>query len=192
MSEKSTEKPAENWTTALRYISGRKTAEESLGFLAHISSTIRGTAEPRDVVPATAKACVPFFASAISLEAPAVHDEPVVQGPDEFAAALAEVRALAESAGRPRFVVSEHEGFSGQTDPRVLEQLRERGIGSAVALALDFRGVFGGHLVIVRGPAHRRGPVGPGDLALVSEVADRVAAFNAFAFASRPAADASQ
>ncbi|MFI2782704.1 hypothetical protein [Streptomyces sp. ALB3] len=181
MPEKSQEKPAEDWTTALRYISGRKAAEESLGFLAHVSSTIRSTVDPADVVPATAKACVPFFASAISLEAPAVHGEPVVQAPDEFAAALSEVRALADSAGRPRLVVSDHEGFSAETDPRLLEQLREWGVGSAVALALEFRGVPGGRLVIVRGPAHRRGPVGPGDLALVSEVADRVAAFNAFA-----------
>ncbi|MFC9006391.1 hypothetical protein [Streptomyces microflavus] len=181
MPEKSQEKPAENWATALRYISGRKTAEESLGFLAHISSTIRNTTPPADVVPATANACVPFFASAMSLEAPAVHDKPFVQAPDEFAAALSQVHELADSADQPRFVVSDHEGFSAQSDPQLLEQLREWGIGSAVALELEYRGVQGGRLVIVRGPAHRRGPVGPGDLALISEVADRVAAFNAFA-----------
>ncbi|MCQ8769488.1 hypothetical protein [Streptomyces telluris] len=176
-----TENSTENWTTALRYIAGRKAAEESLGFLAHISATVRGTVGAADVVPAAAKACVPFMASAVSLDAPATHSGPVVQSPAEFSAALDGVRALALKGSGPQLVISGHEGTAKQTDPAHLELLREWGADSAVALSLDYRGVPGGHLVLVRGEAHRRGPLGPGDLALVSEVADRIAAFNAFA-----------
>ena len=176
----STESSTENWGTALRYIAGRKAAEESLGFLAHVSATIRTTAGLTDVVPAAAKACVPFLASGISLDAPATHAEAVVQSRDEFAKALEGVRGLAADSAR-QLVISEHEGLAAKTDPDHLAQLREWGADSAVALPLEFRGVTAGHLVLVRGSAHRRGALGPGDLALVTEVADRVAAFNAFA-----------
>ncbi|MGK5729158.1 hypothetical protein [Streptomyces sp. URMC 124] len=177
----STENSTENWTTALRYIAGRKAAEESLGFIAHVGATIRNTAGPADVVPAAARACVPFMASAVSLDAPATHSGPVVQAPDGFSAALDGVRALALKDAGPQLVISGHEGLAGQTDPAHLDLLRAWGADSAVALSLDYRGVAGGHLVLVRGAAHRRGPLGPGDLALIAEVADRVAAFNAFA-----------
>ncbi|WP_438290439.1 hypothetical protein [Streptomyces sp. HUAS TT7] len=171
----------ENWATALRYIAGRKAAEESLGFLAHISATIRNTAGLPDIVPAVARTCIPFLGSAISLDAPAVHPEPVVRSPDGLSAALDGVRTLAGSSGEQRIVISEHEGCAQLTDPRHLELLRGWKAGSAVAVTLDYRGVSGGRLVLVRGPEHRRGPIGPGDLALIDEVADRVAAFNAFA-----------
>ncbi|MGA5821168.1 GAF domain-containing protein [Kitasatospora sp. NPDC094028] len=175
-----TENPTGDWTTALRYIAGRKTAEESLGFLAHVSATVRNTPELLDVVPAAAKACVPFFATAVLLEAPAVHADPVVHGPEESRPALREL--LGAAAGtEPRLVVSGHEGLAAQSDPQLRARLGEWGVDSAAVLRLEFRGVPGGRLVAVRGATHRRGPFSPGDLALLGEVADRIAAFNAFA-----------
>ncbi|WP_369184849.1 hypothetical protein [Streptomyces sp. Y1] len=176
-----TENPTGDWTTALRYIAGRKTAEESLGFLAHVSATVRDTPELADVVPAAARACVPFFASAVLLEAPAVHGEPVEHGPEQFAPALRELLGAAARDGGPRLVASSHESLVGQSDPQLLARLAELQVDSAAVLRLEFRGVPGGHLVAVRGASHRRGPFSPGDLALLGEVADRVAAFNAFA-----------
>lgn len=177
----STESPVENWNTALKYIAGRKAAEESLGFLAHVSGTIRDTREIPDVIPAVAAVCVPFLGSAISLDAPATQDEPVVQCPAQFAAALEGVRTLARATTDAQFVISSHEGLAKRTDPEHLELLRGWDADSAVAVSLAFRGVPGGHLVLVRGAAHRRGPISASDLALISEVAGGVAAFTAFA-----------
>lgn len=177
----SQENTTENWNMALRYIAGRKAAEESLGFLVHLSSGIQQTAATKDVVPALAKICVPFLASAISLGALATHSQLVVQSPAEFSAALEGVRRLAETDGDRRIVISGHEGLAKETDPAQLDLLRQWKVDSAVALPLDYRGVRGGHLVLVRGAKHRRGAFGPADLALAGEVADRVAAFNAFA-----------
>ncbi|WP_043262615.1 hypothetical protein [Streptomyces sp. CT34] len=181
MPQNSTESSNENWATALRYIAGRKAAEESLGFLAYISATIRTTTGLTDVIPAVAGGCVPFLASAISLDAPAVHSRPIAQSPDGLSAALDGVRALARSSDEQQVVISEHEGCAKRTVPGHLDLLREWKADSAAAFALNFRGVAGGHLVLVRAAGHRLGPIGPGDLALVNEVADRVAAFNAFA-----------
>ncbi|ARP73358.1 hypothetical protein LK07_30240 [Streptomyces pluripotens] len=170
----------ENWNTALRYIAGRKAAEEALGFLAHITATVQRAADIEEVVPAVAKACVPFLGSALSLGTLATHSRLVVQSPAEFSTALEGVRSLAEDRDEP-LVISGHEGMAGQTDPGHLDLLRQWKAESAVRLPLVYRGVRGGHLVLLRGPKHRRGQIGPADLALVSEVADRVAAFNAFA-----------
>ncbi|MFF4604893.1 GAF domain-containing protein [Streptomyces sp. NPDC001339] len=171
----------ENWNTALRYIAGRKAAEESLGFLAHISATIQRAADLREVTPAVAKSCVPFLASALSLGALATHSQLVVQSPAEFSTALDNVRGLAEDNGGETLVISGHDGLVKQTDPSHLDRLRQWNAESAVGIPLVYRGVRGGHLVLLRGQGHRRGPISPGDLALISEVADRVAAFNAFA-----------
>lgn len=176
-----TESPAQNWNTALKYIAGRKAAEESLGFVAHVSATVRDTEDAADVVPAVARACVPFFATAVSLEAEPTHGQAVFRGADELNAVAEALRALAAETGQPRLVISEHEGLAAKTDPRHLELLREGGGESAVVLSLAYRGLSGGHLVLVRQAKHRRGVFSPGDLALASEVADRVGAFNALA-----------
>ncbi|MCS0639777.1 hypothetical protein NX801_29900 [Streptomyces sp. LP05-1] len=176
---------SENWNTALRYIAGRKAAEENLGFLVHISATVRQTPAPEDVLPAVAKACVPFLATAVSLDAPATPGRPAVQSPPELTRALDGVRKLAEAGSGRRLVISGHESLVKETDPDQLELLRQWEADSAAALPLDYRGVRTGHLVLLRAGGHRRGPIGPGDLALAGEVADRVAAFHAFA--GRPA-----
>ncbi|MET9533754.1 MULTISPECIES: GAF domain-containing protein [unclassified Streptomyces] len=175
------DKSSENMNTALRYIAGRKAAEEALGFLAHVSATVQKTTALKDVVPAVAKACVPFLASGASLGALATHSQLVVQSPTEFSAALEELRALAEERGAEPLVISTHEALVKKADPHHLDLLRQWNAGSALALPLDYRGVRGGHLVLVRGDKHRRGAFSPGDVALTTEVADKVAAFNAFA-----------
>ncbi|MBB1253318.1 GAF domain-containing protein [Streptomyces alkaliterrae] len=179
----------DNWTTALRYIAGRKAAEEALGFVAHVSATIRSTEEVKDVVPAVADVSVPFLASALSVDAPASRAERVVRGPETFTAALEGVRRLAETGDGARLVISAHEGLAKQVDPARLEKLREWGAESAVVLPLDYRGVAGGSLVLVRDGRHRRGVISPSELALVTEVADRLAAFNALAAANGPAGE---
>ncbi|MFF8032097.1 GAF domain-containing protein [Streptomyces sp. NPDC016626] len=176
-----TESPTQNWNTALKYIAGRKAAEESLGFVAHISTTVRETEDMAGVIPAVARTCVPFFATAISLDAGPTHGRAVVQAPDRLAAVTEALRGLAAETEQRQLVVSEHEGLAGKTDPRHLELLREGGGDSAVVLSLAYRGLSGGHLVLVREAEHRRGAFSPADLALASEVADRVGAFNALA-----------
>ena len=177
-----TDNPAQNqnWNTALKYIAGRKAAEESLGFVAHVSTTVRETADQNVVIPAVARTCVPFFASAVSLDARPLHSEPVVQGPEELTVVIGALRGLAADTEGRQLVISEHQGFGQQTDPRHLELLRGGNVDSAVVIRLDYRGLSGGLLVFVREKKHRRGSFSPGDLALASEVADRVAAFNAF------------
>ncbi|GHE14735.1 GAF domain-containing protein [Streptomyces alanosinicus] len=180
MSESGQNGSTENWSAALRYIAGRKAAEESLGFLVHISTAIQQAPQLKEVVPAVAKACVPFLASAVSLGALATHSQLVVQSPTEYSTALEGVRGLITEAGDQKLVISEHEGLLKQTDPGHLPLLRQWRASSAVAVPLTYRGLRGGHLVVLRGDGHRRGPISPGDLALISEVADRVAAFNAF------------
>lgn len=175
------ESPAQNWNTALKYIAGRKAAEESLGFVAHVSTTVRDTEGAAGVVPAVARACVPFFATAVSLDAESTHGQAVYQGSDDLTAVIEALRGLAAETGQRQLVISEHEGLAPKTDPRHLELLREGGGDSAVVLSLAYRGLSGGHLVLVRQANHRRGAFSPGDLALASEVADRVGAFNALA-----------
>ncbi|GGX90997.1 hypothetical protein [Streptomyces anandii] len=176
-----TESPAQNWNTALKYIAGRKAAEESLGFVAHVSATVRDTEDPAAVVPAVARACVPFFAHAVSLDAEPTHGQAVFQGPDELTAVTEALRGLAAETGQRQLVISEHEGLAAKTDPRHLELLREAGGDSAVVLSLAYRGLSDGHLVLVRQEKHRRGAFSPGELALASEVADRAGAFLALA-----------
>ncbi|MFI9617002.1 hypothetical protein ACIHCM_35965 [Streptomyces sp. NPDC052023] len=170
----------ENWNTALRYIAGRKAAEESLGFLAHISATVQQTPQLKEVVPAVAKACVPFLASAVSLGALATHSQLVVQSPTGYSTALEGVRGLLSGNGTGKLVISTHESLAQQTDSDHLARLRQWQADSAVALPMTYRGLHGGHLIALRGPEHRRGPISAADIALISEVADRVAAFNAF------------
>ncbi|MER6443759.1 hypothetical protein [Streptomyces venezuelae] len=174
------ESKTDNWATALRYIAGRKAAEESLGFLAHVSALIRTTPEPDAVLTAVARACVPFFGSAVLLEAPALGGIPVTAGAEGPAAALPELLAAA-GPGQERVVFSDHEGLAGLDGTLAPDRLRERGADSGVGLRLSYRGVPGGRLALVRAGDHRRGPIGPGDLGLLGEVADRLAAFNAFA-----------
>jgi hypothetical protein len=176
-----TESPAQNWNTALKYIAGRKAAEESLGFVAHIGTTVRETEAMADVVPAVARTCVPFFASAVLLDAAPTHGRAVVQAPDGLAAVLEALRALAAETEQRQLVISEHEGLAPKTDPRHLELLHEGGGDSAVVVSLAYRGLSDGHLVLVRESGHRRGAFSPADLALAREVADRVGAFNALA-----------
>ncbi|WP_030542501.1 hypothetical protein [Streptomyces albus] len=175
------ESPTQNWNTALKYIAGRKAAEESLGFVAHVSATVRDTGDAADVAPAVARACVPFFATAVLLDPAPALGEAVFRGTEDLTAVAGTLRGLAAEAGGRQLVISEHEGLAAKTDPRHLELLREGGGDSAVVLSLAYRGLSGGHLVLVRQATHRRGAFSPGDLALASEVADRVGAFNAIA-----------
>ncbi|GAA0449835.1 hypothetical protein [Streptomyces olivaceiscleroticus] len=181
MPENTAGAPAQNWNTALKYIAGRKAAEENLGFVAHVSATVRETKDAADVLPAVARTCVPFFATAISLDAGPTGGQAVVQAPDELNTIVQTLRELAVETGQPQLVISEHEKLAKKTDPRHLELLREGNGDSAVVLSLDYRGLSGGHLVLVRAEKHRRGAFSPSDLALASEVADRVGAFNALA-----------
>jgi hypothetical protein len=181
MPESATESPAQNWNTVLKYIAGRKAAEEALGFVAHVSTTVRDAAEEAGVIPAVARACAPFFAHAVLLDAETTHSRPVFQGTDELAAVVETLRKLAAETGERQLVISEHEKLTDKTDPRHLELLRAGGGDSAVVVSLAYRGLSGGHIVFVRQEKHRRGPFGPSDLALSSEVADRVGAFNAIA-----------
>ncbi|MEU5633263.1 hypothetical protein ACH47C_22445 [Streptomyces rishiriensis] len=176
-----TESQTQNWNTALKYIAGRKAAEESLGFVAHVSATVRDTEDAAAVVPAVARTCVPFFAGAVSLDAETTHDRAVFHGSDELAAVVDALRGLAAETGQRQIVISEHEGLAAKTDPRHLELLREGGGDSAVVISLAYRGLSGGHLILVRQADHRRGAFSPGDFALACEVADRVGAFNALA-----------
>ncbi|MGI5473015.1 hypothetical protein [Streptomyces sp. CA-132043] len=187
MPENTAGAPTQNWNTALKYIAGRKAAEESLGFVAHVSTTVRDTEDATGVLPAVARACAPFFATAVSLDAGPTHGQAVVQGPDELTAVLKTLRDLAVEAGQRQLVISEHEKLAGKTDPRHLELLREGGGDSAVVVSLDYRGLTGGHVVFVREAKHRRGVYGPSDLALANEVADRVGAFNALIGLTTPA-----
>lgn len=180
MPENGPENPTENWNTALRYIAGRKAAEESLGFLAHVSTTIQQTTQLKEVLPAVAKVCVPFLGSAVSMGSLAMHSQLVVQSPTEFSTALESVRGLVGDNAGQRLVISGHEGLVKQTDPGHLTLLQQWKVDSAVGLPLNYRGLRGGHLFLLRGQGHRRGPISPSDLALISEVADRIAAFNAF------------
>lgn len=186
MPENNSAGSTENMNTALKYIAGRKAAEESLGFLAHIGTTIRTTADPAEVLPAVTTACVPFFGSGISVESP-VAAEPVTRSVGDFAAALRVVRSMGPADPDEQIVISDHAGLRSRTDPARLALLREQGGDSAVALPLRYRGVHAGLLVLVRGPQHRRGPLGPGDLALLGEVAGGLAAFAAFADRLSPA-----
>jgi hypothetical protein len=180
MPENDQKTSTENWNTALRYIAGRKAAEESLGFLAHISATVQQTPQLKEVLPAVAKACVPFLASAVSLGSLASHSQLVVQSPTGYSRALEGIRDLLSEGGTQKIVISTHEKLAKQTDPGHLTRLRQWQADSAAALPITYRGLYGGHLIALRGESHRRGPIGPADLALLSEVADRVAAFNAF------------
>jgi hypothetical protein len=98
----------------------------------------------------------------------------------EFQAALAVVRDLAGERPDEELVISSHEKLASRSDAGHLALLRERGADSAASIPLAYRGVRGGRLVLVRGVQHRRGPLSPGDLTLLGEVAGGLAAFASF------------
>lgn len=172
----STDSTQETWTAAIRYITGRKSAEEALGFLAHISSLLDTDQGPAEWGRAVARVCVPYLAAAVSVDITGV-DGPVDEPADRFESTLRELRERAASSGEQVFVVSAHPKLAGtaQAPPE-----RDPSFGSAAVVRLAFRGRASGALVILRGPTHPKGPIGPADLALISELANRLALGNAF------------
>jgi hypothetical protein len=175
----STDSTQETWTAAIRYITGRKAAEEALGFLAHISSLLDVGPEPADWGRSVALACVPYLGSAVSIDITGVAD-PVLAPDERFEPALCTLREVASRADETTFVVSDHPKLAGTAHALPEGDVPATLVGSAVVVRLAFRGRGSGQLVIVRTPRHPRGAIGPADLALISELASRLALGNAF------------
>ena len=174
----STDSTRETWTAAIRYITGRKLAEEALGFLAHVSGLLDAHADPADWGAAVAKSCVPYLASAVSIDIAGV-PEPVISSGGRFDPTLRTLREIAAQSEANRLIVSEHEKLAG-TAQSLPAGLSDELVGSAVVVGLVFRGCSSGSLALLRTPQHAKGAFGPADLALISELASRIALGNAF------------
>jgi hypothetical protein len=173
----STDSTRETWTAAIRYITGRKSAEEALGFLAHVSGLLDADADPAGWGAAVAKSCVPYLGSAVSIDVTGLA-EPVTAPDDRFDPALHTLREAASLAEANSFVVSEHEKLAG-TGRALPDGVSDELVGSAVVVRLTFRGRTSGSLALLRTPQHPMGALGPSDLALISELAARLALGNA-------------
>lgn len=171
----STDSTRETWSAAIRYITGRKAAEESLGFLAHVSGLLDSQPEPAKWGRSVAQVCVPYLVSAVSVDITGV-DGPVVEPDSRLEPVLATLRKAAASTDDTPFVISSHEKLAdvNRTVADIPEAL------SAAVVRLTFRNYVSGQLAVVRTAEHSKGPIGPADLAVLTELANRVALGNAF------------
>jgi len=171
----STDSTRETWSAAIRYITGRKAAEESLGFLAHVSGLLDTQPEPAKWGRSVAQVCVPYLVSAVSIDITGV-DGPVVEPDSRFEPVLATLRTAASASDDTPFVISSHEKLAdvSRTGADVPAGL------SAAVVRLTFRNHVSGQLAVVRTPEHNKGPIGPADLAVLGELASRVALGNAY------------
>ncbi|HTK67077.1 MAG TPA: hypothetical protein VL595_32180 [Pseudonocardia sp.] len=179
----STDSTRETWSAAIRYITGRKAAEESLGFLAHVSGLLDTQPEPAAWGRAVAQVCVPYLVSGVSIDIAGV-DGPVVEPGGRFEPVLAMLRSAAAGADDTPFVISTHDKLVdvSRTVAGVPDGL------SAAVVRLTFRDHVSGQLAVVRTPEHGKGPLGPADLAVLAELANRVALGNAYTQACAAAA----
>jgi hypothetical protein len=185
----STDSTQETWTAAIRYITGRKSAEEALGFLAHVSALLDADSEPAVWGRSVARACVPYLGSAVSIDVTGVAD-PVLAPDERFEPGLHTLRQIASRAQQATFVVSDHPKLTGSAHTLPAEDASVTFVGSAAVVRLAFRGRPSGQLVVVRNPQHPKGVIGPADLALISELASRLALGNAFTEVSARASTA--
>lgn len=182
----STDSTRETWSAAIRYITGRKAAEESLGFLAHVSGLLDTQPEPAKWGRSVAQVCVPYLVSGVSVDITGV-DGPVVEPDARFEPILATLRAAAEGTDDTPFVISSHEKLADVT--RTVADV-PAGLSAAV-VRLTFRNHVSGQLAVVRTPEHSKGPIGPADLAVLAELASRVALGNAYTDVSTRASSVS-
>lgn len=171
----STDSTRETWSAAIRYITGRKAAEETLGFLAHVSGLLDTQPEPAKWGRAVAQVCVPYLVSGVSIDITGVEGS-VVEPDSRFEPVLATLRSASAAADDTPFVISTHEKLADVS--RTVADLPD-GL-SAAAVRLAFRNHVSGYLVVVRTAEHSKGPIGPADLAVLTELANRVALGNAY------------
>ncbi|MGH3828590.1 MAG: hypothetical protein ACRDQX_15685 [Pseudonocardiaceae bacterium] len=169
----------ETWIAAIRYITGRKAAEEALGFLTHISSLLDAEQEPVEWGRSVARACVPYLGSAVSVDIAGVRD-PVLEPDERFEPALRQLRAAASYNGEAASVISDHPKMASIARAAPAEDVPATLFGSAAVVRLVFRSHASGYLAVLRTPEHPKGAIGPADLALISELASRLALSNTF------------
>lgn len=150
----------------MRYIVGRKRAEEALGFLAAVSDAIESTTASDAAVSRIAELTVPFLADWC-----AVH-RPCAEGPAEpLARAVrpgiepAKIQALERWLGPP--VPGDESGAGGDPASRL-------DVVVALSFPVDFRGRRLGVLTLARLEREGAAPYRAAELALARELARRL------------------
>ncbi|MDR6594575.1 GAF domain-containing protein [Saccharothrix longispora] len=184
----STSSTQETWGVAIRYIVGRKSAEEALGFLAHCGAALSGTVDLDVSLREVARAGVAFLAdvSRISLVEGGVPAETVTEhvaglDPAVVARQLAFLDDGAAGSGdrTPDVLAEGHPVVYAESGGSATEESRsdaaELGVLSALLIPLSVRGRLVGTLTLVRAGARKKTGFGPSDVALAGELGRQVA-----------------
>ncbi|WP_112261436.1 GAF domain-containing protein [Lentzea terrae] len=183
----STSSTQETWGVAIRYIVGRKSAEEALGFLAHCGAALSGTVDLDVSLREVARASVAFLAdvSRISLvdgEVPAetVTEHVVGLDPAVVARQLAFFADGAAGLGdRTPDVLAEgkqvvYAESGGSATEKSRSDAAELGVLSALLIPLSARGRMFGTLTLVRAGVRKKAEFGASDVALAGELGRQI------------------
>ncbi|MBB5953674.1 GAF domain-containing protein [Saccharothrix tamanrassetensis] len=182
----STSSTQETWGVAIRYIVGRKSAEEALGFLAHCGAALTRTPDLGAALRDVTRASVAFLADIgrISL----VEGEELVESTREHVAGLdpavvdSQLDFLDDgAAGRgdrtPDVLAARRTAVyapSGSVAAASLAEAEERGVLSALLVPLVVRGQVFGVLTLVRAGVRKKAEFGAADVALAEELARQI------------------
>lgn len=177
----------ERFSLAIEYVIGRKHAEEALGFLAACGAELTAAADPEQGLRRVAQLSVPFLADwcAIDVELPGGRSVSTVEASVE--ADAAQFRELLP-AGAP-IAYTAASGVACARDGDALERARAHGIRSALSVPVEAQGQRLGSISIVRVRERRVTDIGAGTVALVEELARRVATALELAALRRRVAD---
>lgn len=182
-----------DWSRALRYVAGRKAAEESLGYLAHVMHLLSSAPENNTIQRTfqdVAEASVPMLGTAawIVMSTPASQPsaEHRVQFPPTAPQLTSqEVQSSLDNAKKP--VAMGNVDVPGpMLGPSAGggKLLDRTGLASVLAAPMLFRRSHYGFVIAGRGPAHPRPTIQPRDVALAGQLAQLLALYTSYS--SRP------
>ena len=184
---------AETWAATMDYIVGRKRAEEALGFLAACSRELADTLAYETAMSRVASYAVPFLAGWCTFDLLESGDGPTQTIAEQRISQLSSEQtkrmreflhqpdgptahgmAWVTSTRRP-LAYSDAKGLADACNQATLAAAQRVGIRSALVVPLLARDQLLGFITLVRTGAHKQQRFGPADVALVDELARRVA-----------------
>ncbi|MGH3170771.1 MAG: hypothetical protein ACRDN0_33475 [Trebonia sp.] len=180
-----------DWSRALRYVAGRKAAEETLGYLAHVTHLLSTASESdtiQQIFQAVAEASVPMLGTAswIVMSAPAHQPGLPVQCPAAAPLLTSQnVNLFLGNAATPFAAgnadVPEHMlGLSRGSS----ELLASTGFPAVAAAPMLFQRSHHGFVIAGRGPDHPRPTIQARDVALVGQLAQLLALYTSYSSAA--------
>lgn len=181
-----------DWSRALRYVAGRKAAEESLGYLAHVTHLLSSSSE-NDTIQRTfqgvVEASVPILGTAAyivmntsghqaspelpvqCLQCPATASPLVPQ----------EVLLFLDNAAKPLAAgnvdVPDHMLGASSSSSKLLVST---GLAAVLAAPMLFQRSHHGFVIVARSPSHPRPAIQARDVALIGQLARLLAMYTSY------------